>query len=174
MHLFLAAYFIKMKLDAITIREIKPTDNAVLAQIIRQTLLEFNAAKPGTVYFDETTDDLYSVFQVPKAVYFVAEADDKLLGGGGIYPTAGLPVDTCELVKMYLLPEARGIGLGKLLIQKSLESAKQLGFLNVYLETMPELKNALQTYEKMGFYYLNGPVGNSGHFGCELWMLKEL
>ena len=44
----------------------------------------------------------------------------------------------------------------------------------IYLETMPELKQALHVYEKFGFEYLNGPMGNSGHTGCSLWMLKEI
>jgi putative acetyltransferase len=75
---------------------------------------------------------------------------------------------------MYLLPEARGIGLGKKLIDKCLAFAKEAGYKNVYLETMPELKNALKVYEKMGFRYLNKPMGNSGHFGCELWMIAAI
>ena len=96
------------------------------------------------------------------------------MGGAGIYPTDGLPAGTCELVKMYLLPEARGLGLGKTLIEKSLALAKENKYGYVYLESMPELKKALTVYEKFGFTYLKGPMGNSGHFGCELWMLKKI
>jgi putative acetyltransferase len=114
------------------------------------------------------------VFQQARSVYYVAELNDEIVGAGGIYPTEGLPEDTCELVKMYIYPHVRGIGLGRILIQKSLDFAKEVGFKKVYLETMPELKQALKTYEKFGFEYLNGPMGNSGHFGCELWMIKEL
>ena len=107
-------------------------------------------------------------------MYNIAEVDGKIVGGGGIFPTAGLPADTCELVKMYLLPEARGTGLGTLLIKKCLEQAKANGFSKVYLETMNELKAALKVYERLGFSYLTGPMGNSGHFGCPLWMMKKL
>jgi putative acetyltransferase len=39
---------------------------------------------------------------------------------------------------------------------------------------MPELKRALKVYEFFGFTYLPAPLENSGHFGCELWMIKEL
>jgi putative acetyltransferase len=38
---------------------------------------------------------------------------------------------------------------------------------------MPELTKALGIYEKFGFKYLNGPMGNTGHFGCDKWMLLE-
>ena len=158
----------------ITIRPIEKKDNAALAKIVRDTLAEFGANHPGTVYYDPTTDTLFEVFQRDGAGYFVAEIDNKLMGGAGIYPTDGLPAGTCELVKMYLLPEARGLGLGKTLIEKSLALAKDNNYGYVYLESMPELKKALTVYEKFGFTYLNGPMGNSGHFGCELWMLKKI
>ena len=158
----------------ITIRKIRPEDNAAIASVIRKTLEEFGANRPGTVYFDPTTDDLYRLFSRAGSSYQVVENDQHILGGGGIYPSDGLPADTCELVKMYLLPEARGIGLGKKMIAGCLEAAARLGYRKVYLETMPELKDALKTYEKFGFKYLQGPMGNTGHFGCALWMIKEL
>jgi putative acetyltransferase len=158
----------------ITIRSIQPTDNPTIAKIIRDTLVEFGANHPGTVYYDPTTDNLFELFQQEKSAYNILLLNDKIAGGGGIYPTDGLPADTCELVKMYLLPEARGTGLGSQLIVKCLEQAKANGFSNVYLETMDELKPALKAYERLGFQYLAGPMGNSGHFGCSLWMMKEI
>lgn len=156
------------------IRPIAKEDNAALAEIIRGSLTEFGANKPGTVYYDKTTDQLFELFQQPGSAYFVAEEDGKILGGGGIFPSSGLPPAVCELVKMYLLKEARGKGLGKTLIDRCLESAQAHGYKTVYLETMPELKNALKVYEKNGFEYLSGPLGNTGHFGCDLWMKKDL
>ena len=156
------------------IRNIQSADNPIIAKIIRDTLAEFGANHPGTVYYDNTTDALYELFQKEKSIYFMAEKDSIIVGGGGIYPTDGLPADTCELVKMYLLPEARGTGLGSQLITKCIEQAKAFGFSKIYLETMNELKAALKVYERMGFTYLTGPMGNSGHFGCPLWMIKEV
>jgi putative acetyltransferase len=156
------------------IRQLRETDNPVIARIVRDTLAEFGANKPGTVYFDPTTDNLYGLFQHPGSVYFVAESGNEIMGGAGIFPTEGLPNDTCELVKMYLLPHARGKGLGKKLIEKCIAFAGENGYKNVYLETMPELKQALQVYQKLGFEYLPGPMGNSGHTGCSLWMLRQV
>jgi putative acetyltransferase len=157
-----------------SIREIRPSDNKFLSRIIKDTLAEFGANHPGTVYYDATTDTLYELFQTPRSVYYVAEANGEIVGGAGIYPTEALPEGTCELVKMYLLPQARGSGLGRRLIEMSIQFAKENGYENVYLETMPELKQALKVYAKFGFEYLEGPMGNSGHTGCSLWMLKKL
>ena len=157
------------------IRTLEAKDNAALAAIIRGALEEFGAARPGTVYFDKTTDDLYGLFTgMPRSVYYVAERGGKVIGGAGIFPTEGLPGDTCELVKMYLQPVARGIGLGKRLIKDCIAFAKEAGYATIYLESMPELKQALKTYEKFGFEYLDAALGNSGHTGCSLWMAGKV
>ena len=166
------AYFGPM--SSTIIRPIAQPDNPVLASIIRSVLTEFGANKPGTVYYDPTTDDLYSLFGRPLAGYWVLEADGVVQGGSGIYPTAGLPDGCCEVVKLYLLPQARGCGYGRQLIEYCFARAAELGYKQVYLETMPELKMAVGLYEQCGFKYLDGPMGNSGHFGCDLWMVKDL
>ena len=158
----------------VTIRDLRKEDNPRLAKIVKDTLAEFGANHPNTVYYDPTTDALFEVFQTPGSKYFLAEIDGEMVGGGGIYPTDGLDSDTCELVKMYLLPQARGHGLGRMLIEKCIDAAREIGYKKIYLETMPELKQALKVYEKFGFKYLNGPMGNSGHTCCQMWMLKEL
>ena len=157
-----------------SIRLIEPKDNIALAAVIRAALTEFGANKPGTVYFDPTTDQLFQLFETPGSVYFVAEKDNQILGGCGIFPTVGLPDLTCELVKLYLAPNARGKGLGKALMLKAMSWAKEVGYENVYLETMPELSNAVTMYEQLGFNRLTKALGNSGHDGCSIWMLKPL
>ncbi|MCG7859353.1 GNAT family N-acetyltransferase, partial [Flavihumibacter sediminis] len=98
------------------IRPIQPGDNPELALIIRTALTEFGANKPGTVYYDESTDHLFELFQTPGSCYFIAEENNQLLGGAGLFPTPGLPEGWGELVKMYLRKEARGLGLGRKLI----------------------------------------------------------
>lgn len=159
----------------IEIRNIEPGDNVAIAAIIRSVLEEFGANKPGTVYFDKETDHLYELFSnTPGSMYRVATYQGKLLGGAGIFPTPALPEGTCELVKMYLLPEARGKGVGRKLMDAAFTKAVAVGYTTIYIETMPELTRAIGLYEKLGFTYLNGPLGNSGHCGCDIWMLKKL
>lgn len=159
----------------ITIRPIAAGDNAALARAVRDTLAEFGAAKPGTAYYDEATDHLYELFsQTPRSAYFVAEVSGEVLGGGGIFPTANLPADTVELVKLYLLPPARGRGVGKALIDHCLQAARAAGYARVYLETTDELTQAIPLYERLGFTYLQEALGDSGHFGCQIWMIRAM
>jgi putative acetyltransferase len=156
------------------LRPITVEDNPIIAKIIRTSLEEFKANKPGTVYYDVTTDDLFTVFKAPNSCYFIAELNGAILGGAGIYPTPNLPHDTCELVKLYLTTAARGKGIGKQLIEACMTAALAHGFKKMYLETMPELTIAVPLYEKLGFEYIKAPMGNSGHTGCGIWMLKAL
>ncbi|MEO7764298.1 MAG: GNAT family N-acetyltransferase [Ferruginibacter sp.] len=158
----------------ILIRIIQAGDNKALAAIIRGTLAEFKANKPNTVYYDDTTDQLFDIFKADKSIYYVAEIGGAIIGGGGIYPTANLPPGTCELVKLYLSPAGRGKGIGKMLMEKCITAAKEMGYKKIYLETMPELTIAIPMYEKLGFTYLSAAQGSSGHTGCDVWMIKEL
>ncbi|MES2807937.1 MAG: GNAT family N-acetyltransferase [Bacteroidota bacterium] len=160
---------------AITVRDIKLEDNEELARIIRASLVEFDVPKQGTVYSDPDTDRLFQLFtETPGSCYFVAEEDGKLIGGCGIYPTDGLPTGHAELVKLYLTAATRGRGIGKLLMDKCNEAAKQLGYTHLYLESFPQLAKAVSLYEKAGYKHLDGASGNSGHFACTIWMVKEL
>ncbi len=161
-------------MENLSLRTIQPGDNAALARIIRTTLAEFKANKPETVYFDDRTDHLFEAFKTAGSIYYVAAYNGEIMGGGGIYPTENLPDGTCELVKLYLSPNARGKGIGKLLLKKCIAVAKEMGYTRMYLETMPELKVAIPMYEQFGFTYLTGPQGNSGHTGCDVWMIKDL
>lgn len=163
-----------MNIHSLNIRDVKREDNVALAQLIRDTLTEFGANRPGTVFYDASTDALFELFQTPKSAYFVAELNGSIVGGAGIFPTEGLAASTCELVKMYLVPQARGLGIGKKLIQLCEKTAVSLGFENMYLESMPELKQAIALYEKQGFEYLSASMGSSVHYGCNVWMHKKI
>lgn len=149
-------------------------DNPYLAKIIRNTLKEHGVDKPGTVYTDPTTDALFELFQTKGAYYYVAHVNDEIVGGCGIFPTMGLPESCAELVKLYIKDEHRDKGIGFKLIELSSIKAKDLGYKSLYLETLPQLSKAISLYERLGFKLLSKPLGNSGHFACNIWMLKEL
>lgn len=156
------------------IRPIAAKDNAFIAKVIRSILEEHAMNKPGTVYTDPTTDNLFELFQETGSAYFIVEKSGKIMGGCGLYPTKGLPDGCAELVKLYLAAEMRGLGLGKELMLKTAEVAKTLGYHQLYLESMPELNSAVGLYESLGYQIIDKPLGDSGHFACNLWMLKQL
>ena len=158
----------------ITFRTIEKRDNKELAELIRSVFREFKIDKPGTVYFDPTTDNLFELFTTPGSEYWIAEENGIIVGGCGVFPTHGLPEGCAELVKLYLTATLRGKGIGRQLMEKTIASAKRIGYKELYLESLPELGKAISLYEKAGFRFIPAPMGNSGHFGCHIWMLKDL
>ena len=156
------------------IREIKPSDNFDLSEVIRSVILEMGAPKIGTAYEDKATDLMFETYQKEKVAYFVVEHKNKVIGGAGIAKLDNSTDNICELQKMYFLPVARGKGLGSQLISKCLEKAKEFGFESCYLETMPYMEAARKLYTKNGFVNLDKPMGNTGHYSCNVWMLKKI
>lgn len=129
--------------------------------------------KVGTAYEDKSLDDMYSYYDHPAMKYFVVIENDKIIGSAGIGPLPGEP-EVCELQKMYFLPEARGRGIGAEMMQICLNYAKEAGYKKCYLETMPYMEHARKLYARTGFQPLNGPMGNTGHYNCSVWMIRSL
>lgn len=156
------------------IRKIEQKDNAEVAALIRNVLIEHNVPKVGTAYADAALDCMFETYLAPNAQYFVVEKDGKLIGGAGIAPLENGPPDVCELQKMYFLPEARGTGMGSAMMNTCLSFATEAGFAQCYLETMPYMQAAQKLYRKSGFEYLDAPLGDTGHSSCTVWMIRNL
>ncbi|MCL8007469.1 GNAT family N-acetyltransferase [Gelidibacter japonicus] len=163
-----------MSKAAILIREIKTKDDAQVAEVIRAVLIEMGVPKVGTAYADKALDEMTTTYNKDNAAYFVVEDQGKIIGGAGIAPLENYKGPICELQKMYFLPEARGKGLGMKMMEVCLEKAKSFGFEKCYLETFPYMKDATKLYAKSGFEPLEGPLGDTGHYSCNVWMLKSL
>lgn len=145
-----------------------------MAGIIRRSLEEFDIDLQGTVYVDPYLDDMYSHFAVPGKAYFAAVENGEVLGGSGIAPLDDVNIEVCELQRMFLHKNARGKGIGQQLMSACLDKAIEMGFKQCYLETFADMNKAIALYERNGFSYLDAPMGNTGHFACKTWMLKNL
>ncbi|MEL6384821.1 MAG: GNAT family N-acetyltransferase [Cyanobacteria bacterium J06626_18] len=154
------------------IREIQPQDNAQLAAIIRQILTEFGANRPGFAWSDPELDTLSAAYASKEAIYYVVTVSSTIVGGAGIAPFPCQTPNLCELQKMYLVPESRGMGIGQALMDKLLQTAETLGYQGCYLETFHTMSGAIRLYEKSGFEPLPKPLGNSGHTSCNQFYLR--
>ena len=154
------------------IRPIQKKDNAEIAAVIRKVLVDMGAPKVGTAYADKALRDMFSAYQKERAVYFVVEEAGKVIGGAGVAQLDNYAGNVCELQKMYFLETARGRGIGKEMIRLCIAKAKDFGFDSCYLETMTYMEAAQKLYKKTGFYLLDGPLGDTGHFSCPVQMLK--
>jgi len=157
-----------------TLRPIRPADDAAMAAVIRAVMPEFGACGPGFALTDPEVDHLSRAYAAPGSAYFVLERDGRVVGGGGIALLAGGEAGVCELRKMYFLPEARGSGQGRAMLDLCLETARRLGYRRCYLETLTGMHAAMRLYERAGFKQLCAPLGATGHFGCDRWYARDL
>ena len=160
--------------EPIVIREIKTTDDVQVAKVIRAVLLEMGVPKVGTAYADISLDKMTATYNKDKTTYFVVDDNGEIIGGAGIAPLDNFEGNICELQKMYFLPRARGKGFGSEMMEICLKKAKSLGFEKCYLETLPYMTDAAKLYAKSGFESLDGPLGDTGHYSCNVWMIKSL
>jgi len=158
---------------SLTIRSIAPVDSAAVAAIIRSVMPEFGADGPGFAIHDAEVSDMFAAYTAAGCTYFVVEMDGRVCGGGGIAPLAG-ETDVCELRKMYFLPALRGRGAGDVLIRTCLDAARALGYRRCYLETLTGMDAAQKLYARHDFKPLCTALGNTGHFGCNRFFIRDL
>lgn len=156
------------------IRPILEKDNAALANIIRQIMPQYGAGGPGFAIHDQEVNEMFASYSQPRSAYFVVEREDKVLGGAGIGPLPETSPNVCELKKMYFLPEIKGLGLGRTLLELCLKEAKALGYTLCYIETFHSMEHAQKLYERSGFTKRSSSLGNTGHFACDVWYEKNL
>lgn len=156
------------------IRPARADDASAIAEVIRAVMPSIGACGPGFALSDPEVDDMPSAYDRPGALYLVVERDGRVQGGGGIAPLEGADPGVCELRKMYFLDDLRGLGAGRALLAETLAAARQMGYRQCYLETLPHLHAARHLYEQAGFRLIDGPMGHTGHFSCDTFYLLEL
>jgi putative acetyltransferase len=156
------------------LRPITEADNPSVASLIRTVMPEFGADGPGFAIHDAEVDAMTQAYDRPRSAYFVVTHHGRLVGGGGVAPLDVGAFDTCELRKMYFLSEARGLGLGRVMLRRCLQRARAIGFRYCYLETLERMEAARRLYEQSGFERLDGPRGATGHGSCDAFYLMDL
>lgn len=72
------------------------------------------------------------------------------------------PPESCEMKRLYVLPQGRGLGLGRALIKALLTVATERGYKEIRLDTLKSMTAAQKLYEKEGFQksqaYYNTPI----------------
>ena len=132
----------------IVIRKATNADCERVISLVSKVLTEFQLPfDPDSK--DADLNNIESSYFAAGGVFEVIEdAHGKLLGTYGLFP---LNDEQCELRKMYFLPEIRGLGLGRQVLDRAIEHARRLGFRTIVLETISVLKRAIYLYTRFGF-----------------------
>lgn len=134
--------------DKYTIRPAANKDTAEIKALIFGILEEYDLS----VDPENTDSDLENIernYSNNKGIFDVIQnPEGEIIASTGLYR---INAKTCELRKMYLRKSYRGMGLGKFLLDHSIDEAKRLGYKKIILETASVLKEAISLYEKYGF-----------------------
>ena len=134
-------------LSHLTIRSATNDDRERVAELVFGVLGEYGL-EPDPETTDADLQDIEANYLQRGGLFEVIEDGGNMLGSVGLYP---VNKTTCELRKMYLIPSARGLGLGKYVLERVIARARALGFKRIVLETSSKLIAANRLYNKFGF-----------------------
>lgn len=134
------------------IRDWQPADRQAAAQLIKTVLAEYGLAWGAgcSTNADQDAVEVERFYWQTGGQFWVVERMGALIGTGGYYPIQR-GNQAAEIRKMYLLPDFRGQGLGRFLLQQLEAAAAAQGFQEVWLETASVLKAAVSLYEEQGY-----------------------
>ena len=131
------------------IRDWEPRDRHAAADLIGSVLAEHGLGwEPDAT--DRDVMDVEGCYHSTGGEFWVVETGDRVVGTAAYYPVKH-GENAVELRKMYLLPEARGHGLGRYLLSAAEAEIAAKGFSQIWLETATVLKAACQLYERNGY-----------------------
>lgn len=120
--------------------------------------------------FSGEIENIESQYSKPKGVLFLANQDGNF--PIGCFAIRELDDTICELKRMYLKKEGRGLGVGKQMLRKAIEIARQMGYSKMRLDTLPTMTAAINLYQHTGFYeidpYRFNPIAGTKYFEINL------
>jgi len=140
------------------VRLVHVSDVTPVLALITTVLAEFGLEFGKGSTTDDELRELPGSYSSRGGAFWVALRDGELLGTCGVYP---LGPNTFELRKMYLLPAARGLGLGKRLLDDAVAWVRAQGGTRIVLDTIEEMTRAIAFYEAHGFVRDDGQVRGS-------------
>ena len=143
-----------MTMGTHSIRDAVPGDESAVQEVVFSVLREYGLT-PDADGPDADLKDLQS-FYINRAGTFRIVTDDagNIVGCGGLLPVAAGEV---ELRKMYLLPQVRGQGIGRRLLEELITAARAQGHARMVLDTASALQEAIGLYRSRGFQPYENP-----------------
>lgn len=120
-------------------------------------------------HYDEEVNHLEEKYGMPSGRLYLAYCDGEAAGCIGLKK---IDERNCEMKRLYVRPQYREQKIGKLLVEKIILDAKEIGYSSMLLDTLPFLDQAIHMYEKFGFYtidcYNNSPMSTSIYMRLDL------
>ncbi|HVW74745.1 MAG TPA: GNAT family N-acetyltransferase [Rhizomicrobium sp.] len=123
----------------------------------------------GSQGFSEELKSLPGVYAPPAGELLLAKRGDHVLGGVALKPLE--PPQVAEIKRLFVRPQARGIGVGKALVSAILKTAIERGYREIKLDTLPDMEGAIALYKSLGFAPI-APYGSHPYPGLVTLGLK--
>jgi len=136
------------------IRDWQECDRNDTANILHSVLTEYGLPWLPTAA-DQDVINVEDFYLSTGGEFWVVEKQGKVVGTAAYYPVKR-GEKAVEIRKMYLLPEARGKGLGKYLLTQLENTIAAKGFREIWIETASVLKEAVKLYESSGYQPASG------------------
>jgi ribosomal protein S18 acetylase RimI-like enzyme len=129
-------------------------------QLVREIFSEYAASLGVDLSFQDFEAELANLpgkYVAPRGGILLAFEADQLLACAALRP---LDDTTAEMKRLYVRPAGRGQQLGRRLAEQICDIARDAGYLRIRLDTMPDMKAALQLYASLGFEAIPAYVFN--------------
>ena len=119
--------------------------------------------------YDDEIEHLEDKYGFPRGRLYIAYYENQV---AGCIALRELNDTQCEMKRLYVRPKFRNRGIAKILVEKIISDAKEIGYCSMLLDTLPFLQTAIKMYKEMGFYeiecYNNSPMDNSIYLRLDL------
>ncbi len=156
---------------------IRAADQADLA-VVRELILEYARSLGFSLCFQGFDDELATLpgkYAEPKGAILLADADGRVVGVVALRPLETdrhNPPGTCEMKRLYVIPEWRGFAVGRRLAEEIVSAARARGYRRMNLDTLESMQAAIELYRKLGFGeiapYYDNPLAGARYFALDL------
>jgi putative acetyltransferase len=123
--------------------------------------------------FDEELANLPGEYTLPRGALLMATVDGQVAGCCALRPLDSVDYpNAAEMKRLYVRKAFRGLGLGRLLVEATLDAARKAGYACVLLDTLDDMEAARALYEDLGFAeippYYHNPIAGAHYLKADI------
>lgn len=122
-----------------------------LLSLVKEIFREYQFSIDTDLCFQNFEQELSSLpgkYGIPYGRLYLAFIDNAILGCVALRP---IDKEKCEMKRLYVRPDFRGKGLGRVLAEKIITEAIEIGYKQMFLDTLDSMKSAIMLYKSLGF-----------------------